>query len=611
MNRKLALCGVGVIAAFQLWISLASALYLWWVGHLSWLAFPFWQWFDAAPYIAENKGMLAEVLFSGMIPAAAIIAPTNMAIFGRRRTKLKPTLSGDLQPIERGKTKTFGDSDWATMEESLKMFPGPSAEYGGIVLGEAYRVDLDSVADVDFDPNDQSTWGQGGKAPLLIEPCTHRAGHGLMFAPSGMYKTVCAATTLFHWRGGSVVIDVKAELGPMLKRTMEQDHGKRVYFLNPKLPYGINALDCLDPNSYQLEEDIQGVVSRIFGGSKEDADDKFFVPWAKDLCCCLIADMITNPDFAAPKTLASFRAAITMPDPQIRDVLRGIYHNSNSLYARDIAGNLMDAVDRQFNGITGTAGKSTSWLSIPSLGDLVSGDTFRTDDITTGDISVFIQIPQDTMKHIPGPARVIIGSLLKAILRAEGRIYGKVLFQIDEADTLRYMEVIEDARDRMRSSGAVLFLMYQTVAQLEEQWGKVGKAKWYANTSYRIYSGVREISTAEDLEKECGHYGALVYSEGDNSSSQGQVFSIINTSRSQGRNTNVQENRIPVCYAYQFMQEFREDDCVIVGTGKRAIRCGRPIYFRRPELLAKIDTSRYVKPRRDNGPTEPSERAAA
>ncbi len=37
---------------------------------------------------------------------------------------------------------------------------------------EAYRVDQDRVARVSFNPRDRSTWGQGGKAPLLVEPCT-------------------------------------------------------------------------------------------------------------------------------------------------------------------------------------------------------------------------------------------------------------------------------------------------------------------------------------------------------------------------------------------------------------------------------------------------------
>ena len=61
-----------------------------------------------------------------------------------------------------------------------KLFPGPDPVHGGIAVGEAYRVDHDqSVAGIRFDPADKSSWGMGGKAPLLIDPCTHGSGHSL------------------------------------------------------------------------------------------------------------------------------------------------------------------------------------------------------------------------------------------------------------------------------------------------------------------------------------------------------------------------------------------------------------------------------------------------
>jgi hypothetical protein len=54
--------------------------------------------------------------------------------------------------------------------------------FGGLVVGEAYRVDEDKVAAVAFDPANRATWGKGGKAPLLIDPCASGPTHSLIFA---------------------------------------------------------------------------------------------------------------------------------------------------------------------------------------------------------------------------------------------------------------------------------------------------------------------------------------------------------------------------------------------------------------------------------------------
>jgi type IV secretion system protein VirD4 len=48
----------------------------------------------------------------------------------------------------RGKRAVHGDADWMKMQEAGKLFP----DAGGIVIGERYRVDRDSVAASAFRP---------------------------------------------------------------------------------------------------------------------------------------------------------------------------------------------------------------------------------------------------------------------------------------------------------------------------------------------------------------------------------------------------------------------------------------------------------------------------
>jgi len=41
-------------------------------------------------------------------------------------------------------------------------------------------------------------------------------------------------------------------------------------------------------------------------------------------------------------------------------------------------------------------------------------------------------------------------------------------------------------------------------------------------------------------------------------------------------------------------QDLRDDEIIIVPANGLPIRCGRAIYFRRPEMVAKVATNRFA-----------------
>jgi type IV secretion system protein VirD4 len=112
-----------------------------------------------------------------------------------------------MRPVERGISDNLGHSDWHGLAATRQLFPGGHPLWGGIAVAEEYRVDLDPrIAGVPFDPHDRRTWGQGGRTPLLIDPCTAGSGHSIIFAGSGAYKSTSALTgvALIGFRGGEV-----------------------------------------------------------------------------------------------------------------------------------------------------------------------------------------------------------------------------------------------------------------------------------------------------------------------------------------------------------------------------------------------------------------------
>lgn len=284
---------------------------------------------------------------------------------------------------------------------------------------------------------------------------------------------------------------------------------------------------------------------------------------------------------------------ISKPETFIPTMLKGIHASSNSSMARGIASTLMDMrAPETFSGIYSNAVKGTAWLSVSAYSTVVSDNEFSVRDLLTGDTTIFLQVPLQTLLTTPALGRVLVGALLNVVYLADGDITGRVLFLLDEAARLGRMKVLEVARDVGRKYGITLQLLYQSVGQLEEQWGREGKRAWYDGVSWRAYAAVQDFDTARELSDACGSRGVLAYSEGENTGKQIRM-GFTAGGKSKGRNTNVHEIRRPLIKPEELTQDTRADELFVIARGCKPIRCGRAIYFRRSEMAGKIGASRF------------------
>jgi type IV secretion system protein VirD4 len=284
---------------------------------------------------------------------------------------------------------------------------------------------------------------------------------------------------------------------------------------------------------------------------------------------------------------------LVTPEEQMKTLLASIYANSPSTYARDLAGTLMRTFKETFSGIYKHATSDTKWLSIPTYADLLSGDAFDPADLVHGKQTVIVQIPDEAMKATPAVARVIVGSLARTVLRAKGKVATPIPFILDEMDLLGHMPILAVLRDMGRKSGVALFPMWQSTGQIEKTWGQDGKKAWYASAAWRLYAMVSDEDTAKEVSKRCGTYTVLSRSEGTSASTQ-NAFS--NGSRTRGQNDTVSEQRRELISEYEVQTALRPDEAIIIPRGCRALRCGRPLYWRRPEManLIRPDSFRRV-----------------
>jgi type IV secretion system protein VirD4 len=494
---------------------------------------------------------------------------------------------------QRAKVAVHGSADWLGISQLRALLGAPA----GVVIGEAYRADLDKTAGPRFEPKNPFTWGQGGKAPLLIFDGETGSGHGMLIAGAGGYKTQSLGVpTALLWPSSLVYLDPSCEVGAMVRADRERQ-GRKVIFLDPTTGAGIDVLSWIKPKSPNAMLDIAAVAAWLMGerASKGGASaGDYFHQSAVGLVETLIADAVMSPDKAPHlRTLRGVRQILAQPVRELQAHLGDIVETHSVAYVRERASAFVGMADEQWSGVAGTAQTATQWLSAPSLAGLVSTPSFDLRELAGGNVDVFVQVPLRTLMATPAVARVIVGALLNAVYEAEAPAPRKrVLFLLDEAFQLGPMKILEQARDTGRKYGINLVLLYQSVGQIVDQWGEQGKRAWYDSATWRAYACVDDTATAAEIEKTCGSYTVLQESESQNQGTSRRGVEVMG-SISGGTGVSLTPTKKDLISASS-VRLLREDDQIVIYRGQPPIHCGRAIAFRRPDLNSRLTPSKYA-----------------
>lgn len=506
-----------------------------------------------------------------------------------------------IQTVERAAADNFGHADWMDLTEARQLFDASKAPLGGVVIGEAYRVDQDEVARRPFDPRVASTWGQGGRAPLLVDAFSFGATHGIAFAGSGGFKTVsvCVAA-LLSFRGSAGVLDPSTELAPMLRKARIA-MGHRVIAIDPGRPEetGFNVLDWLDPDSATADADVRSVVDWICGerrpataGSATGAG-QFFEGRGKAMVEALLSDLVFDDGLPEnERTLKCLATRLALPEKDMRAELDRIHEDSPSPRARHLAGQLKQLVKETFSGVYGNMSEQTEWLANPRFAELVSGTAFHTRELREGKLDLFLNIPMKVLEATPALARCIVGALLNAVYEADGKVKGRVLFLLDEVARLGFMTSLARARDAGRKYGITLVMIYQSEGQLVGQWGENGRAAWFESVTWRSYSAIADIDQAKSISEACGEHGIITTAQADGKGvSKRQPLQMGTKSTNESETRSEQRRRLIT--PDEILQDMRTDEQIVFVRGRKPLRCGRAIYFRRPEMVSQVEENRF------------------
>lgn len=512
----------------------------------------------------------------GLIGPVVLVLTACLALRVARQGRLR--FLGTTPRRISGKRALYGEAAWMEMRQALSLF----GEAGGIVIGEAYRVDRDIAASSVFRADDKTSWGRGGRGKLLCFDASFGSTHGIVFAGSGGFKTTSVTIpSALRWGGALIVLDPSAEVATRVL-AHRKAAGRRTVVLDPRRPEtGFNALDWIGQFGHTKEEDIASVASWIMSdnGRASGARDDFFRASALQLLTAMIADVCLSGHTPKEKqTLRTVRANLSEPETKLRERLGTIFSQSGSDFVRENVAAFVNMTPETFSGVYANAIKETHWLSYENYAALVSGSTFLTDAVASGKRDVFINIDLKTLETHSGLARVIIGTLLNAIYNHGADNGTRALFLLDEVARLGYMRVLETARDAGRKYGITLVMIYQSIGQLRETYGGGDAAsKWFESASWISFAAINDPETADYISRRCG----MTTVEIDQVSRSSQA-------RGNSRTRSKQLAARPLILPHEVLL-MRADEQIVFTAGNPPLRCGRAIWFRRDDMRACVE----------------------
>jgi type IV secretion system protein VirD4 len=527
-------------------------------------------------------------------------------------------LEGD-EGFTRPWASVLGDARWMTMREAKSLFP-PS---GKVVVGEAYEPWKERRGSDDMVPSNPRTWGSGGKHQVLFYDFTWGSTHMLFFAGSGGFKTTSTVIpTARTYPGSMVILDPALEIGQQvapLRRRLKGPSGqpRKVFTIDPLADtvQGCDVLELL--RKHPRQELALGAYVKMLLTEKPKAQsgsDAFFegnnFGLMSGLLMYVLHGRVTDyePKDTRRPTLRQLRTLTALPEKDLKTFIGTIYANDGAedrpgfvrneaarRFIRQTLAPFVSMAQESWTGISAQINTDTKWLSVTALADTVCNPDFSLTDLPKGETDVFLQIDAEVLKNNVGVVRILLGAMFQAMQsqeRAQNRTGGaeSVLFCLDEVDALGYMSALEEARDRGRKFGISLMMLYQSVGQIEKHFGKEGAVAWFDSAAIVSYAVVTSPETADRISRQAGECTVEVAGTSERSNWWFGIWA--KGAQAQSRMTySTSLQKRPLILPHE-VREMRRDEQIIFAAAKPALRCGRAIFFRRPEMMEGLGKSR-------------------
>ncbi|MBG1233967.1 type IV secretory system conjugative DNA transfer family protein [Aestuariivirga litoralis] len=326
--------------------------------------------------------------------------------------------------------------------------------------------------------------------------------------------------TLLDYPGSMVVTDVKGENYAITARYRAK-LGK-VLMLNPSdLNHSarFNPMDSIRRETDHEQDDARTLASLMI---VRDSSEGHWAAKATALLTILILDTLHEPNpenrtlaMVAKKSVGEFETLLQM--------VRDIAARSPSPLARHNALGFLGTMKHgdhqapEFTSVLSDMQKATEiWVEGTPAGRLSAESTFRLEDLTAPEVTtLFFCIDEEKLRSYSRWVRVMTGLTLNAIMRAKysGRPKHKVVLLLDEARMLGHLDVLSDNLGLLRTYCTPV-LIWQNMPQLRSVYGREEAEAMLGNAACRVFLGVADNETAQEVSRACGQAPVRTRSRG-------------------------------------------------------------------------------------------------
>ncbi len=322
-----------------------------------------------------------------------------------------------------------------------------------------------------------------------------------------------------NYKGSTVVIDIKGENAAIAAAHLKKS-GKEVFILDPwniqekiGATHGIessslNPLDILKEVGDETHDECT-MIAEMLVPYNSGTNDRHFEDRARQIVTAYLKQMVTSSKYGDRISMDTLCYLLSLPDEDangedmstflsemfVNEALNGsLKQTANQIK------NMWSRGEREMQSIMSTVDKNMDIFKSPALQRSLSHSDFDIQNLTDGNMVLFLCIPSNKLKSHSVWLRLIVSTIISTIQKKKDK---PVLLLLDEFYSLGYMPLVEQAMGYMTGFDLRIWAIVQNLSQLKEYYTKNWET-FIANSAVSTWLGTNDNTTSEYLSRLMG-----------------------------------------------------------------------------------------------------------
>jgi len=389
--------------------------------------------------------------------------------------------------------------------------------------------------------------------------------HVLVAAPTGSGKGVgIVIPNLLTWNGSAMVLDIKGE-NHQLTSGFREAHGHRIFVFSPfsENSHRFNPFDAINPDPRNRFNDIQNIATILLPDNEKDPT------WSQQGRGLFVAFALYLLDAAGEVCTIGNILRHLQTQEDTRDIVKGILAKTGDALdpaAQRSFSNFAQQEKRMSESVkVGLVGALSLWNS-PSIDAATSATDFDVMSLRRRKTTIYVVVSLSDLNTLRPLLKLFFEQVFAAQLRQEPQAdeKNKILFLMDEFESLGTMDGIVDKLPFVRSFGIRMLAIVQGLSQLDQRYTAAGRDKILQGCKHQIFFAANDQQTTQYVSTTLGK----------------KTISTTSKSRGKQGRTISKQSQARDLMLPQEVRELPDDKLVLITEGTRPILGNKIRYFK-------------------------------